>query len=118
MIGIGRSNQNFSKQEKKSVCQCILYQLHLQSTTIARWAKKKTKRKENQNFICIFALIEFKVVFSPAGLKAFEFLDEEGLQNLGALVEGRVAGVVVAAVVEDFGHVGYKLRQLDVLALL
>lgn len=56
--------------------------------------------------------------FSPAGLKTFEFLDEEGLQNLGALVEGRVAGVVVSTVVEDFGHVGYKLRQLDILALL
>ena len=54
----------------------------------------------------------------PAGFEPFEFLDKEGLQNLGTLVEGRVAGVVVAAVVEDFGHVRHKLCQLDVLALL
>lgn len=53
-----------------------------------------------------------------AGFEAFELLDKEVFQNLGTLVEGRVAGVVVAAVVEDFGHVCYKLRQLDVLAFL
>lgn len=58
------------------------------------------------------------IMILPAGFKAFEFLDKEGLQNLCTLVEGRVAGVVVAAVVEDFGHVCYKLCQLDVLALL
>ncbi len=54
----------------------------------------------------------------PAGFEAFEFLDKEVLQNLGTLVEGRVTGVVVAAVVEDFGHVRYELCQLNVLALL
>lgn len=54
----------------------------------------------------------------PAGFKAFEFLDKEGLQNLGTLVKGRVTGVVVAAVVEDFGHVGHKLRELVVMSLL
>lgn len=59
-----------------------------------------------------------QVVFSPAGFKAFELLDEEVLQNFGTLVEGWVAGVVVAAVVEDFGHVCYKLSQLDVLTPL
>lgn len=59
-----------------------------------------------------------QVIFSPAGFKAFELLDEEVLQNFGTLVEGWVAGVVVAAVVEDFGHVCYKLSQLDVLAPL
>lgn len=58
------------------------------------------------------------ISFLPAGFEAFEFLDKEGLQNLGTLVEGRVAGVVVAAVVEDFGHVRHKLCQLDVLPLL
>lgn len=63
-------------------------------------------------------LILQRVVFSPAGFKAFELLDEEVLQNFGTLVEGWVAGVVVAAVVEDFGHVCYKLSQLDVLAPL
>lgn len=54
----------------------------------------------------------------PAGFEALELLDEEVLQDLGTLVEGRVAGVVVAAVVEDFGHVRHKLCQLDVLALM
>lgn len=29
-----------------------------------------------------------QVVFSPAGFKAFELLDEEVLQNFGTLVEG------------------------------
>lgn len=59
-----------------------------------------------------------RCVILPAGFKTFEFLDKEVLQNLGTLVEGRVAGVVVAAVVEDFGHVCYELRELDVLAPL
>lgn len=63
-------------------------------------------------------LIIITVPVLPAGFEAFEFLDEEGLQNLGTLVEGRVTGVVVAAVVKDFGHVRYELCQLDVLALL
>ena len=54
----------------------------------------------------------------PAGFKAFELLDKEVLQNFGTLVEGWVAGVIVAAIVEDFGHVCYKLSQLDVLAPL
>lgn len=67
--------------------------------------------KQNSNIIIVF-------LFLPAGLEAFELLDKEGLQYFGTLVEGRVAGVVVAAVVEDFGHVCYELRQLDVLALL
>lgn len=68
--------------------------------------------------LCFFSLSELINVILPAGFKTFEFLDKEGLQNLGTLVEGRVAGVVVAAVVEDFGHVCYKLGQLDVLPLL
>ena len=54
----------------------------------------------------------------PAGFETFELLDEEVLQDLRTLVEGRVAGVVVAAVVEDFGHVRHELGQLDVVALL
>ncbi len=54
----------------------------------------------------------------PAGFEAFKFLDKEVLQNLGTLVEGRVARVVVAAIVKDFGHVRYELRQLDVLTPL
>lgn len=70
--------------------------------------------KQNSNIIIIVVVF----LFLPAGLEAFELLDKEGLQNFGTLVEGRVAGVVVAAVVEDFGHVCYELRQLDVLALL
>lgn len=57
-------------------------------------------------------------LFSPAGFEAFELLDEEVLQNLGTLVKRRVAGVVVPAVVEDFGHVCYELGQLDVLPLV
>lgn len=55
---------------------------------------------------------------SPAGFEALELLDEEGLQNLGTLVKGRVAGVVVPAVVEDFGHVCYKFGQFDVVSLV
>ena len=55
---------------------------------------------------------------SPAGLEALELLDEEVLQDLGTLVEGRVAWIVVAAVVKDFGHVRNKLRQLDVVSPL
>lgn len=53
-----------------------------------------------------------------AGFETFELLDEEVLQDLRTLVEGRVAGVVIAAVVKDFGHVRHELRQLDVVALL
>ena len=58
------------------------------------------------------------VCVSPAGLEALELLDEEVLQDLGTLVEGRVTGVVVAAVVKDFGHVRHKLCQLDVVSPL
>lgn len=54
----------------------------------------------------------------PASFEAFELLDKEVLQNLGTLVEGRVTGVIVSAVVEDFGHVCYKFCQLDILAFL
>lgn len=54
----------------------------------------------------------------PAGFEPFELLDKEVLEDLGALVERRVAGVVVSAVVEDFGHVRHELRQPDVVALL
>lgn len=63
-------------------------------------------------------LIIIIIPILPAGFEPFEFLDKEGLQNLSTLVEGRVTGVVVAAVVEDFGHVRHKLCQLDVFALL
>lgn len=72
------------------------------------------------HILCFFSssVLIIIIIILPAGFKAFEFLDKESLQNLGTLVEGRVAGVVVAAVVEDFGHVCYKLCQLDVLALL
>ena len=80
--------------------------------------KKTTKKLSSLYHFISFPPSPVPVVILPAGFKAFEFLDEERLQNLGTLVEGRVAGVVVAAVVEDFGHVGYKLSQLDVLALL
>lgn len=55
---------------------------------------------------------------SPASFETFELLHEEALQDLGALEEGRVVGVVVAAVVEDFGHVRHKLRELVVMPLL
>lgn len=55
---------------------------------------------------------------SPAGFETFELLHKEGLQHLGALEEGRVVGVVVAAVVKDFGHVGHKLCQLVIMSLL
>lgn len=54
----------------------------------------------------------------PACFKSFEFLYKEGLQKLGTLVKGRVAGIVVAAVVEDFGHVRYEFRELVVKTLL
>lgn len=50
----------------------------------------------------------------PAGFEALELLDKEALQNLGTLVEGGLAWVVVSAVVKDFGHVCYKLCQLHV----
>lgn len=78
----------------------------------------KTKKPRTVSVFLLHKIQSRRVGFSPAGLETFEFLDKEGLQNLGALVEGRVAGVVVSTVVEDFGHVGYKLRQLDILALL
>lgn len=56
--------------------------------------------------------------FLPAGLEAFQLLYEEGFEHLGALEEGRVVGVVVAAVVEDFGHVRHELCELLVMSLL
>lgn len=67
---------------------------------------------------CLFLIIIAVNSILPAGFEAFELLDKEVLQNLSTLVEGRVAGVVVAAVIEDFGHVRYKLCQLHILALL
>lgn len=67
-------------------------------------------------FILLISCSVFKLTkILPAGFEAFEFLDKEVLQNLGTLVKGRVAGIVVSAVVEDFGHVCYKFCQLDVL---
>ena len=54
----------------------------------------------------------------PAGFEPLELLDEEALQDLGTLEEGRVVGVVVAAVVEHFGHVRHKLCQLAVVTEL
>lgn len=53
----------------------------------------------------------------PACFEGFKLLDEEGLEHLCALVEGRVAGVVVSTVIEDPGHVCYVLRQLTVVPL-
>ncbi|CAN8007607.1 unnamed protein product, partial [Ixodes pacificus] len=44
-----------------------------------------------------------------------DLVDEKGLQHFGALVEGRVARVVVAAVVKDLCHVPDELAQLLVL---
>lgn len=46
----------------------------------------------------------------PACFESFELLYKEGFQELGTLVKRWVAGVVVAAVVENFGHVRYKFR--------
>lgn len=59
-----------------------------------------------------------KHLVSPARFKTFELLHKEGFQHLCTLKEGRVVGVVVAAVVEDFGHVGDKLGQLVIMPLL
>lgn len=67
------------------------------------------------SFYFIISCSVFKITnILPAGFEAFELLDEEVLQNLGTLVKGRVAGIVVSAVVKDFGHVCYKFCQLDV----
>ena len=54
----------------------------------------------------------------PACFEALELLDEEALQDLSALEEGRVVGVVVAAIVKHFGHVRHKLCQLAVVTEL
>lgn len=54
----------------------------------------------------------------PARFKTFELLHKEGFQHLCTLKEGRVIGVVVAAVVKDFGHVCDKLCELVIMPLL
>lgn len=54
----------------------------------------------------------------PARFKTFELLHEEGFQHLCTLKEGRVIGVVVAAVVKDFGHICDKLCELVIMPLL
>lgn len=54
----------------------------------------------------------------PARFKAFQLLHKEGLQHLRTLKEGGVVGVVVATVVENFGHICHELRELLVMSLL
>lgn len=54
----------------------------------------------------------------PASFETFELLYKEAFKHLRTLKEGRVIGVVVAAVVKYFGHVGHKLCDLVVMALL
>lgn len=54
----------------------------------------------------------------PACFESFEFLYKERLQELSTLVKRRVAGIVVAAVVEDFGHVRYELCEFAVKVFL
>lgn len=54
----------------------------------------------------------------PARFKTFELLHKEGFQHLCTLKEGRVIGVVVAAVVKDFGHICDKLCELVIMSLL
>lgn len=55
---------------------------------------------------------------SPARFESFKLLHKEGFQLLGTLEEGRVIGVVIAAVVKYFGHVGHELCELVVMSLL
>lgn len=54
----------------------------------------------------------------PAPFETFKLLYKEGFEHLCTLKEGRVVGVVIAAVVKDFGHVGHKLCELVVMSLL
>lgn len=54
----------------------------------------------------------------PARFETFQLLYKEAFKHLGTLKEGRVIGVVVAAVVKDFGHVGHKLGELVVMPFL
>ena len=49
-------------------------------------------------------------------LDHFEFLYKEWFEHFGALVEGRVAWIVVATVVEDLGDVFDELTEEQVLA--
>lgn len=55
---------------------------------------------------------------SPARFETFQLLYKEGFEHLRTLKERRVVGVVVAAVVKDFGHVGHKLCELVVMSFL
>lgn len=125
MISTSRGNKTVKQEikEKEESCRSCISTFHFILLGGRSLSPSLRRKKQQKNCLPCITLFHsppspVPVVILPAGFKAFEFLDEERLQNLGTLVEGRVAGVVVAAVVEDFGHVGYKLSQLDVLALL
>lgn len=77
------------------------------------------RRKEESKGQARLARKRLRVCASvlPACFEGFKLLDEEGLQHLSALIEGRVAGVVVSTVIEDPGHVCYVLGQLTVVTL-
>lgn len=55
---------------------------------------------------------------SPARFETFKLLYKEGFKHLCTLKEWCVIGVVITAVVKDFGHIGHKLCQLVVMSLL
>lgn len=55
---------------------------------------------------------------SPAGFETFQLLHKKSFEQFCTLKEWCVIGVVIAAVVKDFGHVSHKFCQFMVMSLL
>lgn len=55
---------------------------------------------------------------SPACFETFQLLHKKSFKHFCTLKKRCIVGVVIAAVVKDFGHVSHKLCQFMVMSLL